>query len=384
MRLQRKRRPVLRAPELSIAQILAWADAHHERTGKWPKKESSGRIAGSLGEKWLNVDMALRKGLRGLPSGSSLARLLNEGRGVRNQSALPRLSRKQIIAWADAHHQRTGGWPNRSSGPVQDSPGETWTAIALALVQGHRGFRGGSSLARLLAEERSVRNLANLSPLRVDQTLAWADAHFRRSGHWPKSHSGPIPGSGGETWLAVQSALNLGQRGLPGGSSLARLLAQRRGARNHKQLPHLTKKQILAWADAHYRRTRQWPKSHSGPIAGTAGETWQGVQDALHRGQRGQPGGSSLARLLAQHRRVRNHLALPKLNVDRILTWADRHYRRTGQWPAKGTGSIKGTRGETWSGVNTALARGLRGLRIRSSLARLLDTHRRRGRAGLH
>jgi hypothetical protein len=52
--------------------ILAWADAYHTWWGTWPKKDE-GRIAGTLGEKWVNVDMALRKGLRDLAGGSSLA-----------------------------------------------------------------------------------------------------------------------------------------------------------------------------------------------------------------------------------------------------------------------------------------------------------------------
>src|SRR5262249_29183860 len=163
-------------------------------------------------------------------------------------------------------------------------------------------------LARLLAERRSVRNSGDLPSLRVDQILAWANAHFHQTGKWPKPHAGPIPGSGGETWMAVLSALNLGLRGFPGGSSLARLLAERRGVRNHKALPHLTEKQILAWADAHHRRAGQWPKRHSGPIHGASGQTWRSADEALYRGQRGLPGGSSLPRLLAQHRGVRNHL----------------------------------------------------------------------------
>src|SRR5262249_57131413 len=104
---KRTRRPIRRAPELTISQILAWADNHHARTGKWPKKDSSGRIMDSLGEKWLNVDMALRKGLRGLPAGSSLARLLAEKRGVRNRAALPRLSRVPALASAASHHALT-------------------------------------------------------------------------------------------------------------------------------------------------------------------------------------------------------------------------------------------------------------------------------------
>jgi hypothetical protein len=134
-------------PKLSLQHILGWADAHYERMGQWPKRDS-GQVADAPDEKWRNIDQALVKGLRGLPEGLSLARLLAEHRRVRNVQKLPRLSVEQILAWADAHHER-GQWPNRNSGEVADAPDEKWFNIDQALVKGLRGLPGGSSLAKL-------------------------------------------------------------------------------------------------------------------------------------------------------------------------------------------------------------------------------------------
>src|SRR4029453_3331360 len=145
-----------RPPPLSIAQILAWADEYHERTGSWPKK-NTGRIAGTLGEDWARVDRALRRGLRGLQGRSSLPQLLSERRGVRNHSKLPRLTERQILAWADKHHKRTRKWPRLVSGPIEGAPGESWLRVDLALRNGGRGLARGSSRARLLKERRRVR-----------------------------------------------------------------------------------------------------------------------------------------------------------------------------------------------------------------------------------
>ena len=64
------------------------------------------------------------------------------------------------------------------------------------------------------------------------------------------------------------------RRGLPGGSSLARLLAEHRGVRNFQQLPPLTEEQVLKWIDEHKARKGEWPTSHSGGIFGSAGERW--------------------------------------------------------------------------------------------------------------
>jgi hypothetical protein len=70
---------------------------------------------------------------------------------------LPALSILQILNWADAHHARTGRWPTRNSGPVQEAPDETWGGINSALDQGWRGLPGGNSLAQLLNRHRQKR-----------------------------------------------------------------------------------------------------------------------------------------------------------------------------------------------------------------------------------
>jgi hypothetical protein len=61
------------------------------------------------------------------------------------------LTEAQILAWADAHHARTGGWPSPGSGPVAGAPGEDWGDIDIAQCAGYRGLPGGWTLPRLLA-----------------------------------------------------------------------------------------------------------------------------------------------------------------------------------------------------------------------------------------
>lgn len=209
----------------------------------------------------------------------------------------------QILAWADAHHQRTGKWPIAESGSIVEAPGETWKGVSMALVKGLRGLLGGSSLTKLLAEHRGVRNTQDLPLLTIAQILAWADEYRQQTGEWPSINSGPVNGTSGETWSSIQSALCRGVRGLSGVSSLAQLLAEHRGRRNQKNQP-LTVEQILAWADSHYNGTREWPRRDSGPILEALGENWRKVDNALRLGLRGLSGGSSLARLIREHRAV--------------------------------------------------------------------------------
>jgi hypothetical protein len=292
---------------------------------------------------------------------------------------LPELTQERILAWADEFHGRNQHWPSQNSGPIKDLdlPGESWLAVEAALALGLRGLPGGDTLPRILARERGRRNKGDLPDLTLAQILRWADAHHRRTGEWPKPDNPEIPGVPGESWHAIDAALNSGLRGLPGGSSLPRLLLESRDVCHHLALPKLSLTMILAWADAHHAENACWPTRRSGLVAGVPHQTWSAINAALREGVRGLPGGSSLARLLSKRRGVLNRLDPPKLSVTAILQWADRHHRRTGQWPNYRThGKIPGSGGTTWSGVRSALESGSRGLPGGSSLAQLLAEHR--------
>jgi DNA-binding CsgD family transcriptional regulator len=67
---------------LTVAQILAWADAHKVRTAAWPVLRS-GPVREAPDLTWMAIDQALRQGLHGLPAGDSLPRLLARERGAR-------------------------------------------------------------------------------------------------------------------------------------------------------------------------------------------------------------------------------------------------------------------------------------------------------------
>jgi hypothetical protein len=248
----------------------------------------------------------MRTGSRGLRCGGSLAKLLAEHRGVRNISALPRLTIRQILAWADAHHQRTGRWPSFcTKAPVPEAPDENWRAINASLSQGLRGLRGGETLSRLLARYRSVRRTIYVQPLTIPQILSYADAYVLKTGRFPTCDSGPVAGARGLTWNGIDIALTRGGRGLPAGFTLATLLERYRGLRHHGHLPKLTEQKILGWADGHYRRTGQWPNQNSTTeIPGAPAEKWPNIDAALREGFRGLPGGDSIARLLIQHGRI--------------------------------------------------------------------------------
>jgi hypothetical protein len=232
----------------------------------------------------------------------SLARLLLEKRGVRNKFHAPKLTVRQIVAWARDHHVRTGKWPTQLSGPIPEAPGETWSGVQAALHRGYRGIGGsGMTLRQLLAENFGVRHYWRLPHLRPRQIVAWAAAHHRRTGKWPTKASGPIPEAPGETWRGVDSALVSGFRGMPGDGSLFRLLSQHFSVRRNQHLPPLTIAQVRRWASDHLARCGTLPTSNSGSISGSEGETWSALNHALRHGWRGLPCRCSLPQFLQKH-----------------------------------------------------------------------------------
>ena len=360
----------MRRSILHIGQILEWADAHYARTGQWPHQDS-GQVWETADEKWINIDSCLRLGFRGLRPGGSLARLLAKRRGKRNRKALPKYTISRILKWADDRHVQTGSWPHNKDGPIAGTSGESWWAVDMALRKGLRGLPGGSSLARILAAKRGVKNPLARPRLTGRQILRWADDYHRRTGNWPTEASGLIPESDDDTWYSVAKALRNGRRGLRP-SSLATLLGKHRHVRRHVRRRPLSLDEILKWADAYFNRTGKWPRQQSGPILEAPGETWQRVQSALLEGKRGLPGGETLTHFVATRRKLRTKVTLPKLTQRQILAWAKSFHDRHGYWPTRKAGLIPKSQGETWSAIENGLKHGGRGLRGGTTLSQLI------------
>ncbi len=292
------------------------------------------------------------------------------------------LSISQILAWADLEHEQTGRWPCCKDTIVWANKNEKWINIDALLRIGGRSLPGGDSLPQLLAREREVRNRSDLPDLSVAEVKRWARQHFSRTGKWPHYGSGDIPGSAQENWHGVERALREGIRSFPGGDSLARFLARHFRVRNKASTPRLTLKQILNWADAHHKRTTEWPTVHSGTILEAPSETWQRIDTALREGLRGLKDSSSLAQLLAAKRGVRNKAKAPPLSLRLILQWADAHHQRTSRWPGQASGPVLDAPGENWCNIQTALYHGGRGLPGGDSLFKLLARNRKVKRPG--
>ncbi|MCI0364830.1 MAG: hypothetical protein L0219_13205 [Phycisphaerales bacterium] len=360
-------------PRLSIAQIVEWARRHLDRTGQWPHG-GSGPVVDAPSENWKAIDSAFWNGTRGLPGQTSLSDVLVRHCGKRDNRNPPRLTVKQILAWADRHHAKHGSWPKTESGPIREAPGESWWTVNDALKQGKRGLPVRMRVLGLLCKHRGLRDPQNPPRLTIRQILQWADDHYERTGEWPSRQSGKVLPDAHERWSTIDSKLQRGGRGLRGGSTLVRVLSTHRRVQYRRRGLPLSVEQMIEWAQSHHELTGTLPRAESGPVRGVAGENWKAIDAALRSGSRNLRGKSSLERLLESRYQPPFAGCGQRLSVKKILGWAEDFRRRVGRWPTKHSAYVHPPprRGERWSTIDLALREGLRGLPGGSSLQKLL------------
>ena len=281
-------------PFLNEKDIRTWANVWKQETGKRPHARS-GDLSHICGypQTWKAIDSALKCGRRGiLRKGSSLYKLLGSP-----DFSPPPLDETEIQSWGRKFRKRHGHWPRDKDGDLSEFCGypQTWKTVCAALRLGKRGLPGNSSLAVLFGKKSSLRK----PKLSRSLILKWAKVWHAETGSWPAGRSGDLSHICGysETWMAINSALVHGTRGLKGGSSLFHLLQPTTGK---IKKPSLAVDKIMTWAQQWEKETGKWPDRLSGNLSHICGypETWTAVDRALVDGLRGLVGGTTLYRLI--------------------------------------------------------------------------------------
>lgn len=313
--------PNFRDP-LDETQVEEAARSWYIKNGEWPSRRTKGEIPELPGESWEGVNDALRRGCRGLPGGSSIYKLL-AFRGLTNRLVKNNLTRDKIWEAAKSWYNHNGEWPTqRTKGEIPELPNETWSILDNALESGLRGLPGGSSLPKFLTSH-GVSNRGSKMGLTESHIWKAAQNWFTQEYQWPSQHTvGEIPELPGYNWNSINSALRVGGRGLPRGSSLSKLLTSH-GATNRGSKSNLTEDHIWEAAQAWYTRTGRWPSnSTKGKIPKLPGYNWNAIGHLLYVGGRGLLGKSSLSKLLlsrgSNHRgssRKKSHETLETTNL---------------------------------------------------------------------
>lgn len=292
---------------------------------------------------------------------------------------IPPLTVPQILKWADEHKRRTGRCPCTRHGRVPEKNGIKWETVNDALRRGQRGLPGGITLWRLLKKHRGAQYYnRRRDDLDIDEIRRWALEHHRRTGLWPQSNMTKVAPSQDVAWTTVDAMLAKGGDHLPGGDSLTNFIRREFGLWSARGNMPLTIPLILKWADEHKKRAGKWPIVMSGRVPGRPEtETWAAINEALKWGRRGLPGGSSVAKLLTEHRGASYKPTVARLSEPQIVAWAKAHHRKTGSWPTAKSGRCEPAR-MSWALIDRALRRGEQGLRGGSSLSKALRKVRTR------
>ena len=177
---------------------------------------------------------------------------------------------------------------------------------------------------RELAE--SNRGLLIKSNLNYDIICGWIERFHVDMGYYPKGVSGSIPYSeDGITWHALDLALTLGWRGLPGNSSLSKLLGERFGIVNKTNTKQYTEKKIKQWIKRYIKDHGVFPIYESGLVEyaepdGFIPIHWAAINTILRTGGRGLLGNKSLKKLMAQEY-ITTSEASKYLGISRGVLW---------------------------------------------------------------
>lgn len=133
---------------LSKEMIIAEARAVHALHGVLPTRRTTLPLP-TLHTTWEAINVALQRGLRGLPGGNSLSKLLQP---LRAELGLDQtLSEPAILAAARTFHHEHGRLPSQlTTDPVPGMPGESWSKIHGAGQLGLRGLQKGRTLSKIL------------------------------------------------------------------------------------------------------------------------------------------------------------------------------------------------------------------------------------------
>ena len=245
--------------DLTEEKLLRWVEIYRKQNeGKFPSQGSGSVLdeqGQGVGETWVAIDLAFRKGLRGLKDigNSSLKEFLDK-HFPDERTKKRDLTEEKILEWVGIYRkQNYGNFPLKYSGPVLDDQGreigETWVAIDGCFRLGLRGLKasGVSSLKEFLdnkfPDDRIIKE-----KLTEEKVLEWVGIYRKQNdSNFPSYFSGPVLDERGEdigeNWGAINTAFMQCLRGLKDSKyrSLSQFLdahfPERKATQNSSQKP---------------------------------------------------------------------------------------------------------------------------------------------------
>jgi hypothetical protein len=207
----------------------------------------------------------------------------------------------------------------------------------------------------------------------INWVRSYIDKHKRK----PYKSDGIVEFAEGEfkgiIWNSINSALNRGNRGLPGNSSLSDLIEENFDIKNPKNAPQLSENSICDLIQTFIDLYERKPQSTDENVPGIEGLSWANIDRRLREGSYGLPGGSSLAQLIRERFSIRDQVIVPTIPLEMIHSWVESYLAEYREKPTAKSGKIKYASGEfqglSWHSVNQAIKTGKTSLPKGSTLA---------------
>lgn len=305
-------------PEFTREQLKGWIGRFIETHGKKPnKRDGIVEFTGSdfKGITWNAINTALNRGNRSFSPGSSLASFTETEFGIKNPKRKPTLSEDGIRELIQNFIARHGRKPQKTDGLIEHHEGNlSWQIIDRRLRDGNKGLSGGSSLAIFSETHFGIRDQVKIPEVSLDLIRFYIQKHFAKYKKYPTSKSGKIEFAEGElkgiSWHSVNQAIKAGKTSLPKGSTLADYIQSEFGVTNPKNPKLLSEEIVLSWIQKFIDKNGKKPNVNDGVIEFAdsifPALTWRLLNNCLSKGRRGFSGGSSLAKLIEVHFKIKN------------------------------------------------------------------------------
>ncbi len=305
---QRKANPTLLSEDL----IFSWITQFMTKHGRKPSPKKDGVIEFATeayqGETWVSISAALRNGGRGLSGGTSLSSFIENRLAVKKQKCNSvSLSEDLICFWIKQFIVKYGKKPTQQSGIIEFADGayegDSWLCVSAALRNGGRGLPKGSSLSQLIEKRFGLKRQEYGPRLTEESILDLIKKYIAKYDRKPNCKTGLVEGHENLTWSALNRRLEIGDKTLPGGSSLAKLIEKELGIRDSNRPPALIPLELVKdWVRQYLKKYGKRPLvSNSIKIEFAnglhKGISWGSVNRALLRGGCSLPKGTTLADL---------------------------------------------------------------------------------------
>lgn len=266
-------------------------------------------------------------------------------------------SLEQLRGWVKNHFNKTGKYPSKLSGNIEDT-NTNWNKISAYLNRNTKGLVGYKSLADYLFVEFGKINTFYT----LNEVENWCNIFYTKNGKYPNCDSGDIEGQNIK-WSHINDYFRSGSRGLVGYKCLCDFLEKKCG----KQNIIYSTSQINGWILKYFNENGKFPSSSSSDYIENENIRWSDINNYFRSNLRGLFGYTGLKNFIDKEFNRQDII----YTIEQVKKWAQYHYNKTKKYPTVQSGLILEAN-VTWCTINGYFIHKSRGLVGYNSLSHFI------------